>query len=82
MHYTQATAHIQAFSPLDVLKFVDQGLRLLSFYFPHALTEFDQPLPAGHFRVVVVDGGGITCRSRPIPKFRVGTDGILHIGRS
>jgi hypothetical protein len=55
---------------------------ILSFYFPDALTELDQPLPAGHFRVVVVDGGGITCRSRPIPKFRVGADGTLHIGRS
>jgi hypothetical protein len=54
---------------------------VLSFCFPDATKDLDQPLPAGHFRVVVVDGGRITCRSRPIPKFRVGADGTLHIGR-
>jgi hypothetical protein len=43
---------------------------ILSFQFPDAIMDLDQPLPAGHFRVVVVDGGGMICRSRPIREFR------------
>jgi hypothetical protein len=56
---------------------------ILSFQFPDAERDLDQPLPAGHFRVVVVDGGRIICRSRPIREFRIGADkSIEFIDRS
>lgn len=51
---------------------------ILSFQFPDAIKDLDQPLPAGHFRVVVVDGGRIICRSRPIRAFRIGADNSIE----
>jgi hypothetical protein len=55
---------------------------ILSFQFPDAERDLEQPLPAGHFRVVVVDGGGIICRSRPIPEFRITADKTIRFNRS
>jgi hypothetical protein len=52
---------------------------MLSFQFPNAKADLDQPLPAGHYRVVIVDGGVMTCRSRPIPKFEITPDNTLWL---
>jgi hypothetical protein len=51
---------------------------ILSYQFPDAITDLDQPLPTGHFRVAVVDGGGMICRSQPIPEFQIATDKTMQ----
>lgn len=52
---------------------------ILGFLFQEAKVDLDQPLPPDSFRVVIVDGGGMTCRSRSIPKFEITEDDILQL---
>jgi hypothetical protein len=40
---------------------------ILHFVFENAPKALETPVPAGHYRVVIVDGGEMMCRSRPVP---------------
>jgi hypothetical protein len=50
---------------------VEGAVAILSFCFESAAADLEAPLPPGHYRLVIVDRGGLTCRSRPIPRFEI-----------
>jgi hypothetical protein len=51
---------------------------ILSFWFENAAADLETPLPPGHYRLVIVDRGGLTCRSRPIPRFEITGENTIH----
>ena len=61
---------------------VEGAVAILSFCFENAATDLGTPPPAGHYRLVIVDRGGITCRSRPIPRFEITEENTIHLNPS
>jgi hypothetical protein len=46
---------------------VEDASAILGFHFENCAKVLETPIPPGHFRVIVIDRGGVTCHPRPIP---------------
>jgi hypothetical protein len=61
---------------------VEGAVAILSFSFENASADLETPLPPGHYRLVIVDRGGMACRSRPIPRYEITGENTIHLNPS
>jgi hypothetical protein len=55
---------------------------ILSSCFENVAAALETPLPPGHYRLVIVDRGGMACRFRPIPQFKITGENTIHFNPS